>query len=64
MSIINEAGFKLNDRVQLHPCTDSWMRGDRFGEVVKVGRLACTVKLDKSGKKSAFHNELLFSVEA
>lgn len=29
---------KEKDRVQLHPGTDLWMRGARFGTVVKVGR--------------------------
>jgi len=28
--------FKRGDRVQLHPATDRWMMGDRFGEVVQV----------------------------
>lgn len=30
--------MKTGDRVQLHPATDDWMRGDRFGEVVGFGR--------------------------
>ena len=63
MNSVNSAGFKANDRVQLHPCTDSWMRGDKYGEVVKVGRLTCTVKLDKSGRTSTFRNELLIAAE-
>jgi hypothetical protein len=63
MDTTNEAGFRVGDRVQLHPCTNSWMRGDRFGDVVRAGRLACTVKLDKSGRTSTFRNELLLPVE-
>jgi hypothetical protein len=42
-------------RVQLHPATDDWMRGDRFGTIVTVGREFYTVRLDKSGKKKRFH---------
>ena len=56
--------FKIGDRVQLHPATDDWMRGDRYGDVVNVRRnlrtgalLAVTVKLDKSGKRRRFAGE-------
>ena len=35
-------------RVQLHPATDFWMQGDRYGDVVKVGRKYVHVKLDRS----------------
>ena len=30
--------FTVGDRVELHPATDRWMRGDRFGTVSKLGR--------------------------
>lgn len=43
-------GFGVGDRVQLHPATDSWMRGDKYGEIMKVGREKLTVKLDRSGR--------------
>ena len=43
-------GYEVGDRVQLHPATDAWMRGDRYGEVVKIGRDKIHVKLDKSGR--------------
>lgn len=39
--------FKVGDRVEMHPATDLWMRGARFGNVVKVGRTRVHVKLDK-----------------
>lgn len=39
-------GFKVGDRVQLHPATDLWMRGARFGTVTKTGRSLVTVELD------------------
>jgi hypothetical protein len=52
----------VTTRVQIPAYTDRWMMGDRYGEVVKVGRTTesdnvlgksadtYTVKLDKSGK--------------
>ena len=41
--------YQVNQRVELHPATDAWMSGDRFGTIVKVGgRLH--VKMDRSGK--------------
>jgi len=54
-------------RVQIPAYTDRWMRGDRYGEVVKIRRLKSAigdkwvegrevvhVKLDKSGKTLPF----------
>lgn len=38
--------FKAGDRIELHPATDMWMRGARFGAVEKTGRKALTVRLD------------------
>ena len=39
-------------RVEMHPCTDWWMRGDRFGTVTKVDKAKglLHVKLDKSSR--------------
>lgn len=34
-------------RIQMHPGTDLWMRGARFGEILKIGRKNLLVKLDK-----------------
>lgn len=47
--------YTLNDfddgqRVELHPATDAWMTGDRFGTVVKVGRKLVHVHMDRSRK--------------
>ena len=42
--------FNVGHRVELHPATDRWMMGDRFGNVVKVGRKLVHVKMDRSGK--------------
>lgn len=37
-------------RVELHPGTDAWMRGDRFGDVVKARRKLLYVRMDRSGR--------------
>jgi len=42
--------MELGTRVQLHPATDWWMRGARFGEVVKIGRKLIHVRLDANGR--------------
>lgn len=43
-----KAGF----RVEMHPCTDWWMMGDRFGYISKVDQEKglLHVRLDRSGK--------------
>ena len=38
--------FKKGDRIEMHPATDLWMRGARYGEIVQVGRKNLKVKLD------------------
>ena len=38
--------FIIGDRVELHPACDLWMRGARFGNVVKIGRKKVTVFVD------------------
>jgi len=42
--------FYKGQRVQMHPATDAFMMGDRYGDVVKVGREKVHVKMDRSGK--------------
>lgn len=38
-------------RVELHPGTDAWMRGDRYGTVIAVGNNnTLRVKMDRSGR--------------
>lgn len=37
-------------RVQLHPATDAWMRGDRYGTITQVGRKNLHVQMDRSGR--------------
>ena len=73
-----EEGMKRGDRVQLHPATDRWMAGDRYGEVVQVSlRVArkradgsrpwnstyrYKVRLDKSGDELWFHERNILEV--
>lgn len=49
----NQAGgrFGPGDRVEVHPRFDLWMRGDRYGTVVKDSKLGVYVTMDKSGKR-------------
>lgn len=47
--------LRVGDRVQIHPASDAWMQGDRYGEVVKVGRSIVHVKMDRHGRVRRFH---------
>jgi hypothetical protein len=40
--------FSEGQRVEIHPATDLWMRGARYGVVVKVGLMSVHVRLDAS----------------
>ncbi len=46
--------YRIGERVQAHPATDAWMMGDRYGEVVKIGKAYVHVKMDKSRKVRLF----------
>lgn len=41
-------------RVEIHPATNAWIFGDRFGVVVKVGRKLIHVHMDRSGLVKKF----------
>lgn len=57
------AKLALNDRVQLHPATDLWMSGDRYGEIVGFTRMGnARVLLDRSGKTACVHPRNLIPV--
>jgi hypothetical protein len=43
-------GFHLGERVSMHPATDAFMMGDRYGTVAKIGKSKIHVKMDKSGR--------------
>lgn len=50
--------FGKGDRVELHPGTDAWMMGDRYGTVVKQARTGTvSVAMDRSGKTRKLHPE-------
>lgn len=58
--------FPKGQRVQTHPATDAWMKGDRYGVVVEShetdllpSRLEVQVLLDKSGRTVFFDVDLL-----
>lgn len=42
--------FRTGDRVELHPATDLWMRGARYGTVIRVGRTVLTITSDQLGR--------------
>ncbi|ARQ95518.1 hypothetical protein I5G81_gp79 [Mycobacterium phage Shandong1] len=46
--------FTVGGRVATHPATNAWLRGERFGKVVKLGRDVVHVVLDASGRKATF----------
>lgn len=46
--------IKSGDRIQLHPGTDMWMRGARYGVVVRVGKKWVAVRLDATGRTYKF----------
>ncbi len=41
--------MNIGDRVALHPATDWWMRGARFGRIKKIGRKLVHVQLEVAG---------------
>jgi hypothetical protein len=52
----NGTAIAASDRVELHPATDLWMRGARFGTVDRIESGKVWVQLDKvSGKRIAFN---------
>jgi hypothetical protein len=41
-------GYKVGDRVELHPGFDLWMQGARFGEVTRITTTETHVRSDHS----------------
>jgi hypothetical protein len=50
-------------RVEIHPATDTWMRGDRFGRIVRIGRKYARVLMDRSGRTLNFSPDDLRIIE-
>lgn len=55
--------LKIGTRVQLHSATDRWMRGDRYGDVIKIGRKYNHVLMDRSGQTIKIRPENLIEVD-
>lgn len=53
------AEFSIGDHVECAPHFDCWMRGDRFGEVVSIGRFYVHVRMSRSGTMRKFSPENL-----
>ncbi|MDQ0317770.1 hypothetical protein [Amorphus orientalis] len=51
--------FTIGDSVQVDPGTDLWMSGDRFGDVVKIGRKWVHVRMYWSGRTLRIAPDLL-----
>ena len=43
---------RVGMRAELHPATDAWMRGDRYGDIVSVSKRTRSfrIRMDRSGK--------------
>jgi hypothetical protein len=54
--------FHIGQRVALHPATDAWMMGDRYGELIKIGRRYLHVRCD-SGAVRRFPPSLVKPVD-
>ncbi len=52
----------VGTRVEAHPATDTWMMGDRYGEIVKVGTRFVHVKMDRSGRTLRFTPNNLLTI--
>lgn len=51
--------FRIGERVELHPATDLFMRGARYGTVVFIGRRLVSVALDVTGRSVKFQPQNL-----
>lgn len=54
--------FQPGQRIKMHPCTDLFMRGAVWGDVVSVGRKYVTVQLDELRKRVKVHPSNLLTV--
>lgn len=50
---IGESPYEQHDMIELHPCTDQWVQGDKFGVVTRVGKFKYYVHMNMSGRMYA-----------
>jgi hypothetical protein len=55
--------FQVDRYVELHPATDRWMMGDRFGILTKVEPERVRVRLHVSGKSFWFRKDDVLNPE-
>lgn len=55
----------IGQRVQVHPASDTWMRGDRYGVIESFGAQSnyARVRMDRSGRLRLFHPDLLIPTD-
>lgn len=53
-NVKTELLFKVGRRVELHPATDAWMRGDRYGRITTIGDKHVHVLLERSNTTRRF----------
>jgi hypothetical protein len=56
--------MKLHDRVECAPHLDCWIRGDRYGRVVMLGRKWVHVRMFRTGRIRLFSAANLDVVKA
>ena len=56
--------FRVGERVQIHPATDGWAMGIRYGDVTKLGRKLVHVKFDQLRWTLGIKPELLLHAES
>jgi hypothetical protein len=54
--------FSVDQRVQLHPFTDRWLMGDKYGTIVKIGRKYVHVRMDWSNQTIRVSEHYLLEV--
>lgn len=65
MSVKGTNFFPVGERVEMHPATDLWMRGAKFGTVVDTSRIRpfLWVKLDRLRGRVRVHPDNLILVQ-
>ena len=51
------SGLIVGNRVAIHPATDAWMMGEKYGHVTKIGRRDIHVTGERSGRNFRFRSE-------